>query len=158
MNSLTLAINLSNGAPSQYTNFDYDGFADIGGEIIGGGQSGIHRLEKLSHDQDQIDAYFKTGLIDFDIENQKRIRSAVLGCETENDMQVKIIDDEDDEESVTLTFDKNSLKLASAKRYSVRKQVGRYYQFKISNIDGSQFSVEDLSVVLIVLASKPRGK
>lgn len=158
MKSLTLALNLQNGALSQYTNFDYDGFVNAGEEIIGGCKDGVHHLENSSNDQRQIDAYFKTGLTDFETVNQKRIRSSILSCEAEDNIEVLIIDDENDTNAELLTFNKDSLKLASAKQNGVRRQVGQNYQFKISNTNGCQFSVESMNAVLVILPSKPRGK
>lgn len=156
MSNLTLAMNLSNSAVSQYTGFDYDSFAVFNDEPIGAGSNGVNRLEQDPHDQAPIDAHFATGLMDFNTARQKRIRSLVLGAESNNDIEITVIPDEKNSKSHTITFEKSNLKLSGVKSYGVRSQVGRYYQLKIANKNGAQFSVEDIEAVLVILNKSNR--
>lgn len=154
---LTLAMNMANTALSQYTEYGYDDLALFQGKPIGLSDYGIDRLEEQSHDGSPIDAYMKTGYMDFGKPNQKRIRSLLLGGEGNDAVQVTIYCNESSSNTTDAIFSETSLRLSGSKAYSVRSQKGRYWQFKIANIDGNKFGIESLQTNIVLLHSKPSG-
>lgn len=154
----TLAMNLNNQAISQYTNFDYDSMGLLSDTPIGLNENGIQKLEQDSNEGAAILAYFTTGYEDFGRPNQKRIRSFLLGGEANDSVTVTVsTDDGTDSNTFTATFDQDELKLSGSKAFSKRSQKARYYQFKIANVSGGQFSIDSLTVVPVVLHTKPSG-
>lgn len=153
----TLALNLYNQAISQYTDYDYNTLGVFQGTPIGIKGSGLDKLEQSDHDGASIDARIETGYMNFGNPNQKRIRSIVLGGEAESPVMVDINCNESTMETVNLLFSESMLKLSGAKAYSTRFQKGRYFQFVVSNTNGDQFSIEDLTIVALILHTKPKG-
>lgn len=156
MAKLALSMRLSNQAVTQYDGYDYDGACvDQTGQPFGGSESGLFKLEEPVPDAEVVDAYFKTPVTDFGQENQKRMRALYLGGETDGQVSLSMATDEDGFSDFTVMFDKEDLSQAGAKAYGTRLQKGRYWQFKVANVTGSDFSIDHLSVVPIILAAKP---
>ena len=154
--ALVLDMNLSNQAVTQYSNFDFDAVCvDDQNNVLAGNGNGLFYLEREDSDEAQIDAFFLLPLTDFGNENQKRIRSFLIGGETDGELLVSIATDEDLERFFDVVFDKDSLAQSGAKGFGVRSQKGRYWQFKIQNVDGSDFSIDELSVTPVILHTKP---
>ena len=154
----TLAMNLYNNAITQYTDFEYDSMAVFNGTPIGCEDSGIHKLEQSSHEGNPISAHFKTGYQDFGVPNQKRIRSFLLGGEADDSITLTITsDDGTGSNSYTALFDQGSLKLSGSKGFGKRSQKARYWQFKVANISGGQFSINSFTINPVILHTKPSG-
>lgn len=152
----TLAMNLYNQAVTQYTKFDYNSLAVFNNTPIGLSNSGIQKLEQDSHDGDTINAYFVTPYTDLGDTRQKRIRTMLIGGQTDDTIQITVECDENDSNSYTVEFSQDSFKLSGSKQSGKRSQKGCFFQFKIANF-GNNFSINSFEVDYIALASKPDG-
>jgi len=106
-----------------------------------------------------ISGYFKLPRTDFGIENEKRLRSMYVGYETDGSLLITITPDEDTTRSqdFTLTGRIDTQKQHSG-RIALRRDLrGRYFDFKIANVNGSDFSIDSIKIVITVLGRKPRS-
>jgi len=106
-----------------------------------------------------ISAYFKLPRTDFGIENEKRLRSMYVGYEADGSLLVTITPDEDTARSQDFTL---AARIATQKQHSGRIPLrrdlrGRYFDFKIANVNGSDFSIDSIKLVITVLGRKPRS-
>jgi hypothetical protein len=60
----TWAINVSNDALTEYQNFDFDSYAELGGRFYGAGPDGLFELAGTTDDGASIAWAFRTGMMD----------------------------------------------------------------------------------------------
>ena len=154
---LGLALRLNNLAVSQYCRYDFDSMTKFGDMYLGAGEEGLFTLEDADTDDGlDINSVIEFATTDFGISHQKRIRSLHVGYETDGDMTVTIICDEDNEKEYTLAPINSSNKQHGSKVKVNREQKGRYWTIKIEN-DGSDFSINMIEAIVTILARKPSG-
>lgn len=152
MAKLALAMNLLNRAVTQYTNYDYDSCCTGEDQPLGANENGIFRLEEPDTDE-VIDAHFILPTTDLGMQNQKRMRSFLVGGEAEDDLTLTVAPDDDTGQDVTVKMDKSGLSQTGGKGFGYRTQKGRFWSVKVSNQNGSDFSVDSISVMPIVLGT-----
>jgi len=152
---LTLAVNLSNTAVTQYCDYNFNSFCEIAGKYYGSNESGIFELTGDDDAGTNIDAFFDLILSDFGISNMKRIRSIYVGGEANGGLTLTIKDDEDNSRLYTLNLTSGN-KQSSGKVAVGRDGIGRYYQIRIDNIGGAYFAIDSIEVLAIILGRKPR--
>jgi hypothetical protein len=155
-----LAMNmcLSNLAVSQLCNNKFDSLCKFGEVYIGAGPDGIFTLEDSdTYDGVEIFAAVELPLTDFGISNQKRLRKAFVGYETAGELTFIVKNDEANEREYTLTA-KNTLNLEHGSKVSINRDgCGRYWGFRIENVDGCDFSLDMISVFPVIRTRKPSG-
>lgn len=152
---LTLNINLSNMAVTQFCDYDYNSFCKIGDKYFGACENGIFELTGKDDAGANIDAFFELVVSDFGISNVKRIRKIYVGYEAKGDLTVTTKDNEDNSRSYTLSYldydRQNGGEVAVG-----RDGLGRYWQIRIDNVDGCYFAVDSIELALTILGRKPR--
>jgi len=158
MDYLTLAVNLKNLAISQYVNYNFNSFAKIGNIHIGFSEDGIYELDEAGNDDgSSIDAFGEFPRSDWGIPNQKRIRKFHVGYESTGSIQFEVKTDEGNTETYRLTPALSSSRQGSGEVSGRRSQKGRYWEIKIANTSGCDFSIDSIHVDPTILNSKPRG-
>jgi len=158
MNYLTLATNLKNLAITQHTNYNFNSFCEINGTPVGLSEDGIYELDNARNDDgSNIDAFVELVRSDCGISNQKRIRKFHLGYESNGTIQFKVKTDEGSAETYNLSPTLSSNKQGSGEENGRRRQKGRYWEVKVANTSGCDFSVDSIHVTPTILTSKPRG-
>ncbi len=156
MAKLVLSLNLRTKAVTQYTGYELEGACvDAQGQPWGALDTGIQKLEEPVHDEGEISAWVKLPITDLGTFRQKRVRSLYLAGEAEDDLLLGIGFDEDDYIERTVTVDKLTLSQAGAKIPGRRDQKGRFFQVKISNQNGADFSLDAIDVLPVILHGKP---
>lgn len=146
----TIRTNILRTALTQYTNFDFNSMMMFNGVMLGASDVGLYKLNCGNDDNGvNIDAYFIPITTDFGINNPKRLRFIYFGYESDGDIKIGVTPDEKDEKD----YDIESTKIGQQRRRIpiTRDQVGRYWKFKISNVDGSDFSVDSISLIGMIL-------
>jgi len=130
----------------------------FGEEYIGANEDGIFILDKADKDGDEdIDARFRSALTDFSALNFKRIRRVYLGYEADGDLEARIGADEKEDQVIEVPTRDESLK-EHGRVFPVGRDVkGRYFDIEIRNLNGADFSVDEITLVPIVLSPKPRN-
>lgn len=154
---LGICLNLRKLAPSQYANYNFNSFCELGGQTLAAGDDGIMILDSADDDNGTpITAYFEPLLTDFGISNPKRMRSLYMGYEANGTMKVKAEVDEL-HERIEYAFPAGKDRLQGGSRVSGRRdQTGRYWKYKVGNTEGCDFSVDTLEVIPIILPLKRR--
>lgn len=150
---LTIRSNTRINAVTQYRNFDFNSMAVFNGEIIGVNDSGVFRHTGDKDDGVDIDAYFIPLLTDFGSSLQKRVRAVHIGYQSDDRIKFTVTDDEDNSRSYTLERIADS-KQTGNRQYVGRDGKGRYWRFKIENVNGADFTIDNMEVMLTVLTHR----
>lgn len=158
MGNLTLCLNLRGEQLSQFRAYDFNSFAKIGDKYVGANASGLFVLDEYDTDAGlPIDAFFELVNSDWGIPNQKRIRSMTIGYESDGDLLVTVKDDDDTERNFLLSPNHLASKQHSARVPGARDGKGRYWLIRVGNVNGSDFSIDQIEVVPVVLNRRPPG-
>ncbi|MEE4113546.1 MAG: hypothetical protein V2I40_12080 [Desulfobacteraceae bacterium] len=153
---LSLCLNLKGGQLSQWQNYDFNSMAKIGGQYVGAGESGLFTLDSGDFDSGMpIEAFFELATSDWGIPNQKRIRTLYFGYESDGNLMVTVRDDDGNERFFTLAPNHSANLQHSAKVPGARDGKGRYWMIRVDNVNGSDFSVDSIHVLPIVLNRRP---
>jgi hypothetical protein len=130
----------------------------FGDKYIGVGKEGIFILDDAETDDEvNIDSIIELPLTDFGISHQKRLRSIYVGYETAGTLKLTVSNDEGNEREYILPPLKAGNLEHGGKVLINRDGKGRYWKLKIENVDGCDFSLDMIEIILTVLARKPSG-
>lgn len=153
---LGLCLNLKGGQLSQWANYNFNSMAKIGGRYVGAGESGLMQLNTGDNDAGtMIEAFFELATSDWGMPEQKRVRSWYVGYEADGDLILTAKDDGGNERSWTLEPIFSDNQQNGTKVWGARDGKGRYWMVRIDNVNGSDFSVDDIKILPIVLGRKP---
>lgn len=145
---------LNEGAPSQYTNFPFNGFVQFAGKYYGTAADGLYLLEGDDDAGTPIDVAVRTALMDFGTGKRKRIPEAYLAFAGDGTVVLKAIVTDDNgaqsEHWYTATLP------AGSQMHNGRVKLGRgldsvYWQFELTNVDGSYLDVDTLAFHPLIL-------
>jgi len=155
---LGLCLQLERSALSQYANYNFNSMCKFNGAYLGANENGIFVLDSGDLDgTSQIEAFFELLTSDWGIEHQKRIRSVYVGYETNGQIMVKAKDDDDNQREYILEPNHLDNKQHGAKLPGDRNGKGRYWMIRVENINGSDFSIDSIKVLPVILNRKPSG-
>lgn len=148
------AMNLEGSMPvSQYENFDFNSFAEVGGEYFAANEEGIFRLGADSDAGAPIDAAVGSMLLDLGTSRQKRVQAAYIGYTASGRVVLKVRS-EDDGQVVEDWFEAQQQTAAAPRNQMVRIGRGlrsRYWQFELVNVDGADFELDSFEMYPIPL-------
>jgi len=153
---LTLCIALETLAPSQYSNYNFNSMCRFGSRVLGANEDGIFIVGAAEKDgEEDINARFRTPLTDFNAINQKRLRRLYVGYQTDGKLEVSVRADEGTALVRELHPRHEDERQHSQKVSIGRDRKGRYWDVEISNVNGADFAVDEITVIPIVLGPKP---
>lgn len=133
------------GATGQYSCVDINSMVKFGGKFFCASDSGLFEVTGTQDSGADITSYFETGLMDFGIQNEKRLRFLYVGYEAAGAVTVTITTELGLSDTYTLPA---TTDLQSGYRITVsRKLRGRYFKFKFS---GAGFAIDHVAVLPIV--------
>jgi len=164
MEQLTLAMEMSRLALSQYKNFAFSSITKWGDKYIATASDGIYELEISQTDNGaDIDARIDTLVTDFGANNQKRLRRVFVSGEfhDESEEQDKAItlytkNDGGNERSFPLQIQSKDGKQVNAKADISRDGRGRHWQLRLES-NGMDFSIDAIDLVVNFSHHKPSG-
>lgn len=122
----------------------------FGDKFIGCKENGIFELDKGDLDgTNPIQAFFLTHTNDFKSSFNSRVRSLYIGGEANGMMQITCITDE--KEGSPATFEMKDQEQSTVKVPGNRDEAGRYRSFKVENLNGSDFSIDKIEMVPVLL-------
>ena len=156
MARLGLCLHLLGEQLSQYANYNFNSMCRFGDKYLGANTSGIFELDSGNTDAGTaIEAFFELVTTDMGIDQQKRIRSAYLGCETDGNLMLTVKDDEGNERHYTVKPNHIGNLQQTSKVSIGRDGKGRYWMFRIDNVQGCDFGINSITVVPIILNRRP---
>ena len=147
--NFVLSMCLNNFAVSQYCGYDFD---SIYGKMAAG-KEGIYVLDSANDDDgSRIDSIVELPLTDLGISNLKRLRNVYIGYEANGSLKLKVLNDEGNEREYVL---KNDGGLQQGGRIPIgRDGKGRYWQLRLENVEGCDFSLDTIEIIPIILRRK----
>lgn len=157
--SINLSINANGeGFPAtQFLDFCYLDVTSFNGKLIMCDANGLFEHSGSDDNGVAIDAWFEVATTDFDILNQKRLRAVIgSGLFTGNIVLGVSFDDGSYTDYPIVT--NQVLDQTAWKRFVNREQVGAHVRVKVSNVDGSDFSVDTLTAIAVILHNLPMDR
>lgn len=152
---IALTTNLKLGpatakATTQRIGFEMTSMCKFGDNYLVTSDSGLYELGGNDLDGSNIDSYFEPVTTDFGISNQKRLRYVYIGFQSSGNLQLVVTADEQTERTYTITPTKTGQQKI---RVTIgRDAKGRYWNFRIKNVSGCDFSIDSIDVLPVVLS------
>lgn len=145
---MTPVLNLATQAPYFYSNYDFTGFATHGERHFATQADGLYELVGDTDADVPIAAHVTTGLLDFGDSHLKTLTAAYVGAHGDLTVQVIV-----PQKSGILNA---NYALAADPTVMTRLKLGkgirsRYWQLQIANQNGSDFALETLDVLPVIL-------
>jgi hypothetical protein len=149
-------------AMRSYSNFAFNSFAVFGGKLIGAKDDGVYVLEGDTDAGQAIDrASVRSGLLDFNTRQLKRMDRAYLGYTAEGTLALRVATTSPEGKKVEFSYRMDKPPTAEAPR-EARVAIGKglvsvYWQFELDNsLDGGRFELHDVTVIPVTLSRKVR--
>lgn len=148
MHTLSAAMNLKNKAFGQLRGFDFNSFFNFAGRTFGASSAGLFEIMGKIDDEIDINAWFETVLSDWGSARLKRARAVILAGEFEGAVALDLIDGSGVvRASVDLGTGEAEGDVFVFRKTVPRTQNGRYWKFKIRNVDGSFIQIDQLEAL-----------
>lgn len=148
-----IRTNLTNNASTEYTNCNFQSMILFNGTVLGAGSDGIRKLNTGSLDvATSISAYFKTGLSTLNWIGKKKNRFIYLGVETDGNIIITPIIDGANGTPITFTSTNNGKQFM--KMSVPNNNMGYYWGYKVENVSGCWFSVDEVIVLPTYLSKR----
>ena len=152
MNTIGLLYNTQNLACTQIRNMDFCGLGTVDDNIVAVSDTGIYQLFTGELDNGIIiPGQVTLGPTDFGVPNLKRVRIIDISCRCTGTLSVTVSGE--DGKSFTKTgATKTSLyNPENIRIFGDRNVLSRYLTISVSNTDGCNFEILDISVTLSIM-------
>lgn len=142
-----LAMNVENNGISEYTNFNFNSFANFQGKYLAAGTGGIFELTGDNDNETDIDALIRTGQEDGGTSLLKRPEDAYVGVKTDDVLEASVVVDGNIEYDGS-PIDPRTDGIGTQKVKFGKGIKSRYWSLQIKNTNGCNFEVESAELVL----------
>lgn len=144
-NFITIVLNTDNFAVTEYNNYNFDSIAELGEKYYAVGPSGLVRLDGSTDMGSKIYGTARFAQIDLHKRVVSRIVDAYLSGNISGKVAVKIIQESQGDFLYTIEDVIGRLKAYRVK--APKNMRDRFASYEITNLDGSDISIEELSVI-----------
>lgn len=149
---LAYVVNANTAAVSRYQGYNFNSFAKINGKYFGASDAGIYLLDGDTDAGAPIEASVLTGHEDYGVTENKRIPVVYMGVTTTGQVRLSVTTDK----GATRVY---ALKQKVAPLRTGRVELGkgvasRYWQWELTNMNGSDFEMESMELYPVVLTRK----
>ncbi len=160
---LTICQQVITPAISQYKNYSFNSFAVIGDNTYGANTNGIFKLDTADNDITAgsaavIEAKYESVLTDFGVAAEKRVRKCNGTLEANGALKFSFKSNETHELIQHTVPDFKDNRQHSVEIPVGRSIKGRFYSFAVENINGADFSVDNLEAFIEILSRKPEKR
>jgi hypothetical protein len=151
-------VNTETFAAWQYENFNYNSFAQCQGRYFALNDMGLHELTGDSDNGTPIDATIRTGLINFGGGLLSNVPRMYVGYTTDGTLMAKAISTREGqkwENWYTLDARTADVPAPNAAKFD-RGAKSVYWQFELTNVDGADFELHEVSVMPVILRRRVR--
>lgn len=157
MTCFGISLNLNLIAATQYRNFNFNSMCVFNSVPLAANSSGIFSLDDADTDNEtDIDAYIEFPTTDFGILNAKRFRKMYFGYETSGSIQVSVNVDGTTSSPFNLTTSETGQVQHRGILSLSREQKGTYWTLIIENVEGCDFSLDNIEGLPIILTKGHR--
>lgn len=142
----TWVMNTRSAAVTEYSNFNFNSFAQIGGRYFGASTEGLYELLGDDDDGAGIIARIKSGYLQFGGTQLSRLKEAYIAATGEGAMVLRIIT----KDGVTYNYGVSTRDGRSTKVHMGKGQRSRYFAFELVSA-GQDFDLDTLEFVPIVV-------
>lgn len=150
MAKLGMVMNTENTAVSQWGDLDFNSVCVFNGKLVGADGTGLSEYGGSA----SVDAYFETASVDFGLPDQKRVVAVGINGYYTGSISIGLVLNEvvadtitsipaGTEENGTLIFNANTLSF------------GRFVGIEFSNVNGSDFIVNNIDALVEALVIAP---
>ena len=140
------AMNTSLYAVTDYTDCPFNSLARFNGEVLGGGENGISKLDGKTDNGNPINARIGMPMIDIFTTLVKRARDAWLSCRT--DGQLMLVLEINEHDPYFDVFTRTDTKIHEDRAKLPKGIKDRFISFEIRNVDGSDFDIDGLRLTV----------
>lgn len=152
----SVAVNIKNGAVSEYTNFDFHSFIELNDVVYGLQSDYIYSLTGSDDNGTEIDSTFLTGITDFPDEGQYGAADDDMKQKALTDLYLgmRVFDEAGSawliiEQTIPRFYPYLGTSFTDLGIRNIRIKIpkglkGRYWQFGYQNTDGSAFEIESI--------------
>ena len=150
--SIALVLNLVTQAPYYYANYAFTGFATQGERQFGCKADGIYELVGDTDADDPIESRITTGLADFEEPALKTLTAVYLGYRATGSLFLSTqIGHSDGVQALSYELGETPSAPVTTRIKLGKGVKARYWQLSVSNIGGSDFEIETLDILPVVL-------
>lgn len=152
MGTVAISINLRNRAITQYHDFPNGGMAVFDKTFYVADPLGIYTFgyEFITDNGNQISAYAEFAATNMGIANAKAARSHHMSYYADGDLLLTWYANESSERAEEVTHGSDNSVYQDEKIKGNRKVEGTFFNYRLDNVNGSDFTVEALRVVPII--------
>ena len=152
VNTFGIALNLKRIAATQYRNFNFNSMCEFNGVALAANSDGLFSLDDAETDNGiYINSYVELPTSDLGGLITKRFRKIYVGYETSGSIKITTKTDGGDDQSHILTPAKTDQLQHRGILPMSRSQQGTYWIFRIENVNGYDFSIDNIEGVPIIL-------
>ena len=141
--ALAWVMNTETQGLSSYDNFQFTSLAQLNGVVYGTSSEGIFVLSGDDDDGRNVDSTVKTGFLDFDREQTKRVSDLYVGY-TGGQLECTVETYDGPQEEYTYTLEEREADAPRNNRMKVGRGLSsRYWRFKFENVQGADFQIYD---------------
>jgi hypothetical protein len=157
-----IVVNTRNYAASEYSGWDFNSFACLNGEYLGANGTGIYTLTGEHDGATDIDSNIKFGTLDLYEgtvnmpRGKKYPRQLWITHRSDGQLEVEI---EGDEEENELFSDRTEITSEDMHEERIKISKGlrpRFFTLNLKNKDGSDFDLDNVSLIVDRSSGKPR--
>lgn len=144
--ALAWVLNTETGGLSTYTNYGYNSLAAYDGVLYATSNEGVFEIASdTDTDSRFIAAHLKTGFLDFQQDNTKRLSDIFLG-HVGGQLEFAVETYDGPQEVYTYAVEEREIDAPRNNRLKVGRGLSsRYWRFEIQNIDGANFQIYDVT-------------
>ncbi len=156
--NLGLCVELSKIRPTQISEWNFNSFMHFNGQCVCSSEDGIYTLGGNTNSYEKIRSHLEYALTDFGKQHLKRVRKVYVSGEFEGDMVVSNTGDEGTERVNTETPITQNNRQEVVEIPCARDIKATHWSLKISNKDGSDFSIDKVEALTIDMSRRRQGR
>lgn len=141
--ALAWVMNTETQGLTSYDNFQFTSLAQLKGAVYGTTSDGIYLLSGDDDEGRNVDSTLKTGFLDFNREQTKRVSDVYVGY-TGGQLECTVETYDGPQEEYTYILEEREANAPRNNRMKVGRGLSsRYWRFKFENVQGADFQIYD---------------
>lgn len=148
----SITVNTRTNAVTNYSGVKFNSLCQFGDVVLAATADGLVALTGNTDNGVSIPAHLTTGPTDFTSPQVKRVAAGYIGYRADGNLELTMITDE--RLSYTYTLLPRQTTLHPSRTIFGRGVKGRYWQWKLANVAGADFTLDDLSLDVAPVARR----